>query len=112
MTSKRPSGKIEAIAFGPISLVPIKEEHNVQYYNIITHEVNGKILKRKIIIVATIRRTTRNCTIVFQGDQPITLITYNIVNNLFRSISEWHYWYNFKLQKWFGSGLPKQHEKN
>ncbi len=110
MADKKQPETIAAIASGPISLVPLKDENNVQYYNIITHVVNGKLLKKKFAVIATIRRTTRNCTIAFQGGYPITPETYCIVYNMFMRISHWDFWYNFKRQNWYGTGLPKQEE--
>jgi len=110
MAGKRPLEKIVSIASGPISLVPFEDKNNVQYYKIITHAINGRVLKRKLAILATIRRTTRNCTIAFQGGYSLTPEDYYTIHTMFMHISRWDYWYNFKREKWYGTGLPKQEE--
>jgi len=109
MTSRRPD-KIVTIAAGPISLVPFEDKNNVQYYKVITHAPNGKLLKKKFAVLATIRRTTRNCTITFQGGYAITPEDCRAIHIMFRRISNWDYWYNFQREKWYGTGLPKQEE--
>ena len=110
MADKRPLEKIVTIAAGPISLVPFEDRNNVQYYKIITHAPNGKVLKRKFAVLATIRRTTRNCTITFQGGYAITPEDCHAIHIMFMHISNWDYWYNFQRNGWYGTCLPKQEE--
>lgn len=110
MTSRRPPDQVVTIASGPISLVPFEDKNNVQYYKIITHAPNGRVLKRKYAVLATIRRTTRNCTIAFQGGYSLTAEDYYIIHTMFMNISRWNYWYNFRRNGWYGTGLSKQEE--